>query len=52
MNQMLNNLGSAVPVVFVALLATFTTIFWMIVGWRAMRAHERIASTLDETLPR
>jgi len=20
-----------------------TTIFWMVVGWRAMRAHERLA---------
>jgi len=28
-------------------LAVITTIFWMIVGWRAMRAHERIADKLD-----
>jgi hypothetical protein len=25
----------------------FLTIFWMIAGWRAMRAHERIADSLD-----
>jgi len=32
---------------------TFVTfVFWMIVSWRAMRAHERIASTLEERLSR
>ncbi|HTF88800.1 MAG TPA: hypothetical protein VK843_10360 [Planctomycetota bacterium] len=51
MNQILNNLGVA-PVVLIALLTFATTVFWMIVGWRAMRAHERIASTLDESLTR
>ena len=25
------------------LVSVVTTIFWMVVGWRAMRAHERIA---------
>jgi hypothetical protein len=25
------------------------SIFWMWVGWRAMRAHERIADTLQDT---
>ena len=25
------------------------TIFWMVVGWRAMRAHERIAEALART---
>jgi hypothetical protein len=24
------------------------TIFWMVVGWRAMRAHEKIAASLSE----
>ncbi|HEY9248736.1 MAG TPA: hypothetical protein VIO38_06375 [Rariglobus sp.] len=24
------------------------TIFWMVVGWRAMRAHEKIAAALSE----
>jgi hypothetical protein len=23
----------------------FVTIFWMVVGWRAMRAHEHLAAT-------
>lgn len=33
---------------FAAVLMLFglaTTIFWMVVGWRAMRAHERLAGT-------
>jgi uncharacterized membrane protein len=25
-----------------------TTIFWMVVGWRAMRAHERIADAAEQ----
>lgn len=29
-----------------AVLGALTMIFWMIVGWRAMRAHERIADSL------
>jgi len=29
-----------------------TTIFWMIVGWRAMRAHERIAEASEQALRR
>ena len=40
---------------FVALLAVLTsivslvtTIFWIVVGWRAMRAHEEIAVLLRE----
>ena len=39
-------------VVLIALYGFATTVFWMIVGWRAVRAHERIAASLDETLPR
>jgi uncharacterized membrane protein len=25
-----------------------STIFWMVVGWRAMRAHERIAEASEQ----
>ena len=32
------------------LVALVTTVFWMIVGWRAMRAHERIADAAEEAL--
>ena len=28
----------------------FVTIFWMVVGWRAMRAHEKISEYLSEDL--
>ena len=39
--------GITVFSVLASLLAMVTTIFWMVVGWRAMRAHERIADKLD-----
>lgn len=26
----------------------FVTIFWLVVAWRAMRAHERLASAAEE----
>jgi len=29
-----------------ALLTLVTTVFWLVVGWRAMRAHEQIAEYL------
>jgi hypothetical protein len=29
----------------------FVTIFWMVIGWRAMRAHERIAGSLSPHPP-
>ncbi len=40
---------------FDALLGLFsliTLIFWMVVGWRAMRAHEQIAEALSLNLAR
>jgi uncharacterized membrane protein len=39
--------GDTVFTVLASLLAVVTALFWMIVGWRAMRAHERIADKLD-----
>ncbi|MDE0637155.1 MAG: hypothetical protein OXI43_15055 [Candidatus Poribacteria bacterium] len=27
--------------------AVFTAIFWMVVGWRAMRAHEKLADSVE-----
>jgi uncharacterized membrane protein len=30
------------------IVGVITTIFWMVVGWRAMRAHERIAESMQE----
>lgn len=38
--------------VFTSLTSLFTMIVWLVVGWRAMRAHERIAETLRERLGR
>lgn len=26
----------------------FVTIMWLVIGWRAMRAHERIADSMRE----
>ena len=34
---------------FLILVGIATTIFWMVVGWRAMRAHERIAEASEKT---
>jgi hypothetical protein len=34
--------------IVVALWGLLVTIFWMVVGWRAMRAHEKIADRVDE----
>ena len=25
----------------------FTTILWLVIGWRAMRAHEKIADSVE-----
>lgn len=33
---------------FAILAAIFSAIFWMVVGWRAMRAHERIANAAEQ----
>ena len=30
--------------------AVFVTIFWMIVGWRAMRAHEKLVDVFNHRL--
>lgn len=38
----MNNLAQLA--VFVAI---GSAIYWMVVGWRAMRAHEKIADALD-----
>jgi uncharacterized membrane protein len=36
----------------VGLAGIATAIFWMVVGWRAMRAHERIAEASEQALRR
>lgn len=45
-----NSVGSAGLTVLAVLSGAFTlgmSLFWMWVGWRAMRAHERIADSLQ-----
>lgn len=37
-----NYLGVAIVVIGI-LWGLFVTIFWMVVGWRAMRAHEKLS---------
>lgn len=37
-----------IGVVLTALFAVVTTILWLVIGWRAMRAHERIATSLED----
>jgi uncharacterized membrane protein len=32
----------------IALGGLLLTVFWMVVGWRAMRAHERLARAAEE----
>ena len=38
--------------VLVMLFGIFTGIFWMVVGWRAMRAHEKLADSVDQVARR
>lgn len=49
---MQNISGSGPLWVFISLVTSIvglmTTIFWIVVGWRAMRAHEQIAEVLRE----
>ncbi len=40
--------ASTALVVFTTMVSIVTTIFWMVIGWRAMRAHERLADRIEE----
>lgn len=40
--------GLLIALWFAGILAS---LFWMVVGWRAMRAHERIAAALEKQAP-
>jgi hypothetical protein len=36
---------------FLAILwGLFVTVIWMVIGWRAMKAHEKIADSVQEYL--
>jgi hypothetical protein len=49
MNPDINSGAGGLLAVVTGLFGLVVTIFWMWVGWRAMRAHERIADSLQET---
>lgn len=42
----------AVLAVLAGVLGLVSTIFWMVVGWRAMIAHEKMAASLQELAAR
>ena len=44
--------GFSFFVVVAGLLGVVSTVFWMIVGWRAMRAHEQLAKATAEMASR
>ena len=39
--------GTGALVVMMAAWGIAVTIYWMVVAWRAMRAHERLASAVE-----
>lgn len=39
--------GTGALVVVMAMWGIAVTIYWMVVAWRAMRAHERLASAVE-----
>jgi hypothetical protein len=44
----MDNTGTGILLVIGALWTLIITILWLRIGWRAMRAHERLAASLDE----
>ncbi len=38
--------------ILVMMLGIFSTIFWMVVSWRAMRAHEKLADAIERLTQR
>ena len=47
MNFQINGGGMGVFVVLSFLVGIASAIYWMVVGWRAMRAHEEIANCCE-----
>jgi uncharacterized membrane protein len=52
MTQVMSGGLGAALLVLTSLVSVVTTVFWLFVGWRAMRAHEEIARVLRERGPR
>ena len=42
-----NSAGLTVLAIVSGIFTLTTTLYWMWIGWRAMRAHERIADSLQ-----
>ena len=42
------SIGSGARAILVSIFTLLTTVLWFVIGWRAMRAHERIAEVLDQ----
>jgi hypothetical protein len=51
MNMTFNSPVDGAYFVLATLFSTFVVIFWMFVGWRAMRAHERLAVAIEKLAP-
>lgn len=45
---MMSNFGVEGLATLAVLWAVFTAIFWMVVGWRAMRAHEKLSDSVEQ----
>jgi len=48
MNYNISGSGLGALAILLGLWSVFVTIFWMAVGWRAMRAHEKIAERVRD----
>ena len=50
MNSTINFPGSdaAVLAILLGLFGIVVSIFWMVVGWRAMKAHEKLSAAAEE----
>lgn len=44
----LTNAGTGFLAIVAVLYSLVITILWLSIGWRAMRAHERIANVLEQ----
>ncbi len=49
MGSNLNVYGAGYLAYLLAFWAFAVTVFWMVVGWRAMKAHEKIAEFIERS---
>jgi hypothetical protein len=52
MNMQINGGAMQGFAMLVVLWGLFVTILWLVIGWRAMRAHEKIADAVQEYIRR